>query len=104
MTPLEAMKQALKILADYQGKITRKEWMKAEHDLRIAIEEMEKTKTETTTDTKRLDWLCSKGAWIAWDRDGETCRVFEHNEDGIRPITGWDISFDTARDAIDAAM
>lgn len=60
-------------------------------------------------DTERLDWLAQHGAWIAWGRDGEMCRVFHHSddEDGRAvPFCGWGSGkcYPTAREAIDAAM
>lgn len=60
-------------------------------------------------DTERLDWLAQHGAWIAWGRDGEMCRVFHHSddEDGRAvPFCGWGFGkcYPTAREAIDAAM
>ncbi len=67
-------------------------------------EEMAKAKQ----DAARLDFMSSREAWIAWSKDGESCRVFIQSEnDGPEPIMGWgafDAWYDTARKAIDAAL
>jgi hypothetical protein len=58
-------------------------------------------------DSDRLDFLATHGAWIAWSRDRECCRVFHVDADGQDvPICGWGDGNNwlTARDAIDAAI
>jgi hypothetical protein len=58
-------------------------------------------------DTKRLDFMIEKEAWIAWGRDSEKCRLFHYDEDtGTNlPVMGWtpDAWASTPRQAIDAA-
>lgn len=58
-------------------------------------------------DAKRLDFLASRGAWVAWSRDGECCRVFHVDADGQDvPMCGWGSGKNwlTPREAIDAAI
>lgn len=57
-------------------------------------------------DGERLDWMSERGAWIAWSKDYECCRVFVPTDDGGEPALGWGAgkSRHTAREAIDAAM
>ena len=58
-------------------------------------------------DAVRLDFMAQNEAWIAWSKDGESCRVFVRNEDGEHlPIMGWvpDAWAHDARVAIDAAI
>lgn len=58
-------------------------------------------------DSERLDFLATHGAWIAWSRDGDCCRVFHVDSGGQDvPICGWGAGKNwlTARDAIDAAI
>lgn len=61
---------------------------------------------EALTDAARLDFMSSHEAWIVWGKDGEVCRVFHRNDNGdSEPIMGWKCPwFDTAREAIDAAI
>jgi len=45
-------------------------------------------------------------AWIAWSKDGESCRVFHRDEDGdTGPIMGWvpEAWHHDPREAIDRA-
>lgn len=65
--------------------------------------------SEAVRDAERLEFLITHGAWVAWSKDHELCRVFHRDEDGdIEPFLGWRESARaaayTARDAIDAAM
>lgn len=58
-------------------------------------------------DAARLDFMATREAWIAWSKDGESCRVFHRDEDGdTAPMMGWntDAWQPSARAAIDAAM
>ncbi|WP_137923910.1 hypothetical protein [Cupriavidus sp. 2SB] len=57
-------------------------------------------------DACRLDFMASHEAWIAWSKDGESCRVFHRDEEGdLVPVMGWKCPwFGNAREAIDAAM
>jgi Lar family restriction alleviation protein len=57
-------------------------------------------------DAARLDYLAENEVWIAWNREGDACRVFVRNEDGEHlPALGWNCKWSgTARDAIDAAI
>ncbi|WP_233564623.1 hypothetical protein [Achromobacter sp. K91] len=60
-------------------------------------------------DAERLEFLITHGAWVAWSKDHELCRVFHRDEDGdIEPFMGWHRSelaaSLTARDAIDKAI
>jgi hypothetical protein len=57
-------------------------------------------------DAARLDFMAERGAWIAWTKDGESCRVFVRNEDGdTGPLMGWipEAWAHSAREAIDKA-
>ena len=65
--------------------------------------------SEAVRDAERLEFLITHGAWVAWSKDHELCRVFHRDEDGdIEPFMGWHRSALaaslTARDAIDKAM
>lgn len=66
------------------------------------------TSTADAKDAGRLDFMAQHEAWIAWSKDGESCRVFIVDEDGgTRPFMGWrvpDAWQSTPRDAIDAAI
>lgn len=58
-------------------------------------------------DTKRLDFMVRHEAWIAWGKDGESCRVFHRNEEGDAvPMLGWGARHwrHDPREAIDAAL
>jgi hypothetical protein len=58
-------------------------------------------------DAARLDFMAQHEAWIAWTKDGESCRVFVRDEDGdTGPLMGWvpEAWGHNAREAIDAAM
>lgn len=76
--------------------------------IRLQDAEIERLRDENAglrKDAERLDWMSSCEAWIGWTRDNELCRAFRRDEDGdVYPVCGWDKFFDTARDAIDAAM
>jgi hypothetical protein len=67
-----------------------------------------KAKVGEYTDTQRLDFLMTYQAWVAWNREGDACRVFVEDEEGggKAPIVGWgaDKWSATGREAIDAAM
>lgn len=59
-------------------------------------------------DSKRLEWLMSRGAYLAHSRDGERCNVVmryggdDDKED--QPAEGWPVKhYGDAREAIDAA-
>jgi hypothetical protein len=57
-------------------------------------------------DAGRLDFMAEHEAWIAWTKDGESCRVFVRNEDGdTGPLMGWipEAWAHSAREAIDKA-
>lgn len=57
------------------------------------------------TDEYRLGYLMESGNYVGWDREGESCRVFScEDEDGSTPVCGWEAWFNSAKDAIDAAM
>ncbi|KOQ38314.1 hypothetical protein ABW38_22635, partial [Achromobacter xylosoxidans] len=59
------------------------------------------------SDTERLDFLAAHGAWVAWSRDRECCRVFHVDADGQDvPMCGWGDGKNwlTPRKAIDAAI
>ncbi len=65
--------------------------------------------SEAVRDAARLEFLIAHGAWVAWSKDRELCRVFHRDEDGdVEPFLGWHDSARaaayTARGAIDAAM
>lgn len=65
--------------------------------------------SEAVRDVERLEFLITHGAWVAWSKDHELCRVFHRDDDGdIEPFLSWRESARaaayTARDAIDAAM
>lgn len=65
------------------------------------------TRASDGEDSERLDFLATNEAWIAWTKDGESCRVFHRNEDGdCEPIMGWvpEAWAHSPREAIDAAM
>lgn len=56
-------------------------------------------------DAARLEFLITHEAWIAWSFDGESCRVFHHDDDGEScPMMGWvpEAWFHDPRVAIDA--
>lgn len=59
-------------------------------------------------DAKRLDFMIQQEAWVAWSKDGESCRVFHRDDDGAcTPIMGWNNTaawHHDARPAIDAAI
>lgn len=59
-------------------------------------------------DAERLDFMAEHGAWIAWVKDGERCRVFYRDEDGDTvPMMGWNHPnawHACPREAIDAAI
>lgn len=62
---------------------------------------------QASADTERLEFMMERGAWIAWSKDGESCRVFHRKEDGdIEPILGWGLGHwrTDPRAAIDDAM
>ena len=68
---------------------------------------LERRVKELEADATRLDFMAEYGAWIAWGRDRESCRVFHHDDehDGM-PVVGW-VSAAWHKDpraAIDAAM
>lgn len=58
-------------------------------------------------DAERLEFMMEHEAWIAWSKDGESCRLFHRSEDGEpMPMLGWGArhwSHDP-REAIDAAI
>jgi len=59
-------------------------------------------------DANRLEFMMEREAWIAWGKDGESCRLFHRNEDDGEPMPmlGWGArhwSHDP-REAIDAAI
>lgn len=59
------------------------------------------------SDTERLDFLAAHGAWVAWSRDRECCRVFHVDAEGQNvPMCGWGDGKNwlTPREAIDAAI
>lgn len=62
------------------------------------------------TDSERLDWLISRGAYVSHSRDGDVCNVwFSHDPDddsgGPVPVEGYPQKcYIDAREAIDAAM
>lgn len=59
-------------------------------------------------DAVRLDWMSTHEAWIGWNREGDMCRVWVRSDDEDdhtpEPVCGWPKFFDSAREAIDAAM
>jgi len=57
-------------------------------------------------DAARLDFMAEHEAWVSWNRDRDSCRVFIDDLDSRRPMMGWvpEASANTAREAIDAAM
>lgn len=58
-------------------------------------------------DAARLDFMVQHEAWVAFGKDGESCRVFSRNEDGAAvPMLGWGARHwrHDPREAIDAAM
>lgn len=61
---------------------------------------------EDAKDAARLDFMIEHEAWISWNRDHESCRVFIDDLDSRRPMMGWvpEASAYTAREAINAAM
>ncbi len=71
-----------------------------------AIAERDVLIAEMAADKQRLDFMAEHEAWIAWSRDGETCRVFHRFESGdTEPMIGWNKPFSSsARAAIDAAI
>lgn len=68
---------------------------------------LRKRAEEAEADSARLHWMSTNGAWVAWNREGDMCRVFVRSDDADdfspTPVCGWDKFFDTARAAIDAA-
>jgi Lar family restriction alleviation protein len=57
-------------------------------------------------DTERLNFMVQHEAWVAFGKDGESCRVFSRNEDGdAMPMLGWGARHwrHDPREAIDAA-
>lgn len=57
------------------------------------------------TDEYRLGYLMESETYVGWNREGEACRVFEYTgEDAWLPVCGWEISFSSGKDAIDAAI
>lgn len=62
---------------------------------------------EPSGDTERLDFVMRHEAWIAWSKDGESCRLFHRDEDGEpMPMLGWGARHwsHNPREAIDAAI
>jgi hypothetical protein len=61
-------------------------------------------------DARRLEFMMERGAWIAWSKDGESCRLFHRVDDGgettSMPMVGWGARHwkQDPREAIDAAM
>lgn len=56
-------------------------------------------------DSVRLNFLASHGAFVSWSQDRRSCAVFRNDDEGnLEPMTGWDGSWSTAREAIDAAI
>lgn len=56
-------------------------------------------------DGERLNFLASHGAFVLWSQDRRSCAVFRYDDEGhLEHMTGWDDSWPTARDAIDAAI
>lgn len=58
------------------------------------------------TDTERLNYLISSGAYLAWSEDSEVCTVWINNpEAGPEPVQGYPQKcYLDPREAIDAAM
>lgn len=60
------------------------------------------------TDTERLNFMMERSYWIAWSKDGESCRVFHHRDDDgdTGPVMGWVPAAwaYSPREAIDKAM
>lgn len=57
------------------------------------------------TDEYRLGYLMESETYIAWNREGEACTVFEYTRESIwEPVCGWGTWFNSGKDAIDAAM
>lgn len=57
------------------------------------------------TDEYRLGYFMESEAYLAWDREGESCTIFKYTESDIwEPVCGWGTWFGSAKDAIDAAM
>jgi hypothetical protein len=60
------------------------------------------------TDTERLDWMISRGAFVTWSKDYEVCNVWLPGErDGTeeRPAEGYpQKNYYEPREAIDAAI
>lgn len=69
---------------------------------------MEAAKAEIarlSKDAERLDWMSSREARIGWNREGDMCWVWLRDDDeACGWSTDWSRSFDSHRDAIDAAM
>lgn len=59
-------------------------------------------------DAERLQFLIEREAWIAWSKDGESCRLFHRSDDDGEPMPmlGWGARHwsNTPREAIDAAI
>jgi len=65
------------------------------------------TSAADSEDAARLEWMCQRGARIAWSMDGESCNVWlpcERGGEEERPAEGWpQIHYAHWRPAIDAA-
>lgn len=61
-----------------------------------------------TDDTRRFDFMAEYEAKIAWNREGEVCSVWVPSDECgeyDRPAEGYPVkAYDSAREAIDAAM
>jgi hypothetical protein len=65
------------------------------------------TSAADAMDAERLDFLIQHEAWVAFGKDGESCRVFIRNDAGdAMPILGWGARHwrHNPREAIDSAM
>ena len=61
---------------------------------------------DVARDTARLEFMMMRSAWIAWSKDGESCRLFHCKDDESVPMLGWGArhwSHDP-REAIDAVI
>lgn len=76
-------------------------------DVEVLFAHSSATGAGDTEDAARLEFLMEREAWIAWSKDGESCRLFHRSDDGEpMPMLGWGArhwSHDP-REAIDAAM
>lgn len=76
-----------------------------EIELRLSAK-LEQSEARVRELEERALFMYSRGYYIGWNREGDACRVFGRadEESGFEPVLGWKSWFNTAEEAINAAM